>query len=768
MHDPIVDELPRLSNSVRLLVRIIPIIFELTEDSEFITKFFWENMLPNKQEGSSTIVWEPLPVADTTLPLGTTLVHAVMNALFVGEYTVTAEQIYSFGSKLAVSRAKAQALEEAKLKAQEAREQQQQNNGNNNEEEIQDPPEEIIPDEKNAVWPSLLWKSGVGAPDLTVYPVSATIIENRIDVLRLLIALCSGPLYISPKPQSPAQSKFLDAATSPTCPFAPTLFYCLINTILAYDPVGFGVPYASTLVKDKEAPLVALSIQLLLALLDYSPLIPMETTLEEDSENKTPNDNYDNNENTNTKEATQITMVPQFNQYRYLSGNHIQSAVDFEYLYLGITRLLSTVSNNEQSFLPGAYNPPVFTQELLVLLWKLLDDNIEFFNYVLTHCDITLIVGPILYLMWVGRNSITKVGLIHLCTFLCLLLSGERSFGVGLNRPFTVKPPPEFPLLEGSYADYLIIVLHKLVVDGSQKLASLYSCFLTIISNISPYIKNLSIGSAVRLVNLFELFAAPRFLYARPTNYGYVQQLLETFNNLIQYQYESNAVLVYSILRQHEVFENLNSGTVSGWRAKLALKSAKKKAVKTGAPVTLEVTASPNGITLTEGNTNTRTRGNTSEDNKDAAINALAEKHENHGISSSTPVSTTSTTTTAGNVNNSTPWVATDEWLDNIRKQLPLTPTLRLINYLVPLVEAYIQDNGGVVDDEAVVGFLKSSTVVGVLPVPHPILMRKYQPNEYTSLWFTTFLWSTIFLHLCKELPMFDAEAIKLFSITVV
>ncbi len=29
--------------------------------------------------------------------------------------------------------------------------------------------------------------------------------------------------------------------------------------------------------------------------------------------------------------------------------------------------------------------------------------------------------------------------------------------------------------------------------------------------------------------------------------------------------------------------------------------------------------------------------------------------------------------------------------------------------------------------------------------------MRKYQPNEYTGLWFTTFMWSTIFLHLCKE-----------------
>jgi hypothetical protein len=35
---------------------------------------------------------------------------------------------------------------------------------------------------------------------------------------------------------------------------------------------------------------------------------------------------------------------------------------------------------------------------------------------------------------------------------------------------------------------------------------------------------------------------------------------------------------------------------------------------------------------------------------------------------------------------------------------------------------------------------------VGLLPVPHPIVIRKYQANEYTSLWFTAFLWGVIFL----------------------
>lgn len=30
--------------------------------------------------------------------------------------------------------------------------------------------------------------------------------------------------------------------------------------------------------------------------------------------------------------------------------------------------------------------------------------------------------------------------------------------------------------------------------------------------------------------------------------------------------------------------------------------------------------------------------------------------------------------------------------------------------------------------------------------MPHPIVIRKYQANEYTSLWFTAFLWGVIFL----------------------
>jgi len=95
-------------------------------------------------------------------------------------------------------------------------------------------------------------------------------------------------------------------------------------------------------------------------------------------------------------------------------------------------------------------------------------------------------------------------------------------------------------------------------VNGSEKLSSLYHCFLTIIANVSPYCKTLSLVSSVKLVNLFELFCSPRcvmamcipelsrygkqflysnrFLCAAESNHLLVALLLEVLANIIQYQ----------------------------------------------------------------------------------------------------------------------------------------------------------------------------------------------------------------------------------------
>jgi hypothetical protein len=63
-----------------------------------------------------------------------------------------------------------------------------------------------------------------------------------------------------------------------------------------------------------------------------------------------------------------------------------------------------------------------------------------------------------------------------------------------------------------------------------------------------------------------------------------------------------------------------------------------------------------------------------------------------------------------------------------------------------------------------VVEFLQRTTLVGLLPVPHPIVIRKYQPNKYTSLWFSAFMWGVIFTH-NQELSLFDGKGVRLFIV---
>lgn len=54
------------------------------------------------------------------------------------------------------------------------------------------------------------------------------------------------------------------------------------------------------------------------------------------------------------------------------------------------------------------------------------------------------------------------MGLVHICTFILLRLSGNRQFCVTLNAPFNTKLPADLPLFHGSHIDLVVIVLHKL------------------------------------------------------------------------------------------------------------------------------------------------------------------------------------------------------------------------------------------------------------------------------------------------------------------
>ena len=108
----------------------------------------------------------------------------------------------------------------------------------------------------------------------------------------------------------------------------------------------------------------------------------------------------------------------------------------------------------------------------------------------------------------------------------------------------------------------------------------------------------------------------------------------------------------------------------------------------------------------------------------------------------------------------------TEAWLQAVKADLPLSTVLRLLKHLVPQVEDIAHKNVGV-DEKFVIDFLRSTTMVGLLPVPHPIVIRKYQPNRFTCLWFTAFQWGVIFMH-NQSVSLFDGKHVKLFIVQTV
>jgi hypothetical protein len=115
----------------------------------------------------------------------------------------------------------------------------------------------------------------------------------------------------------------------------------------------------------------------------------------------------------------------------------------------------------------------------------------------------------------------------------------------------------DIPVFSGTHADLLIISFHKLITSTNQRLQPLYDCLLTIIVNISPYLKTLCMVSSTKLLHLLDAFSTPTFLLANANNYYLVFFLLEILNNMIQYQFDGNANLIYTIIRKRQCFFQL-------------------------------------------------------------------------------------------------------------------------------------------------------------------------------------------------------------------
>lgn len=718
-------------NCVRLLTRILPYIFE---DPDW-RGFFWST-LPNQSEETEI----------ESSPLAQSLLNALCDLLFCPDFTV----------------------------------QSNRKSGPDN------------PEDMGSIDScEYIWESGVGFAHSP--PHNLLHDQHRTEIIKLFLTCFSETMYLPPIADAhTVPNQWIQYFTSTDNRHALPLFTSLLNIVCAYDPVGYGVPYNHLMFTDSREQLVEGALQVLCV------------TMENESSNH--NVSVDGTSGGTAMDAQSDTGGPDNLFVNYLSRIHREE--DFAFILRGITRLLNNPLT--QTYLPGSCKKIQFHQELLVLFWKMCDINKKFMFYVLKSSDVLDVLVPILYFLNDARADQSRVGLMHIGVFILLLLSGERNFGVRLNKPYSVRVPMDIPVFTGTHADFLIIVFHKIITTGHQRLQPLFDCLLTIIVNVSPYLKTLSMVASTKLLHLLEAFSTPWFLYASPTNHHLVFFLLEVFNNIIQYQFDGNCNLVYTIIRKRNVFHQLaNLPTEHATIAKALSKRGKKFVQLTpesgkdlptmeGAtpameaePGTLKTTlaATPRLDRMTEkaapdeghseltlkelatstGNINIQPPSeiqdpDSPEHNKPKAKASKSVPNSPPGsptgseMTAKPPLARTSSTSSSGGS-----WVATPEWVQSWKQKLPLQTIMRMLQVLVPQVEKICIDKG-LTDESEILKFLQHGTLVGLLPVPHPILIRKYQANSGTTMWFRTYLWGVIYLRNVDPPIWYDTN-VKLFEI---
>ena len=76
--------------------------------------------------------------------------------------------------------------------------------------------------------------------------------------------------------ESSAPNRWVEIFTSSDNRHALPLFTSLLNTVCAYKPSGFGVPYNHLLFTNQQEPLVEVALQILITSLDHDTPLPTD------------------------------------------------------------------------------------------------------------------------------------------------------------------------------------------------------------------------------------------------------------------------------------------------------------------------------------------------------------------------------------------------------------------------------------------------------------------------------------------------------------
>jgi len=110
-------------------------------------------------------------------------------------------------------------------------------------------------------------------------------------------------------------------------------------------------------------------------------------------------------------------------------------------------------------------------------------------------------------------------------------------------------------------------------------------------------------------------------------------------------------------------------------------------------------------------------------------------------------------------------FVPSQEWVASWQEGLPLDIIMLLISEILPKVRELQASSGQSQATGVIVDYLRTADVKAVLPVPPPIVPRRFQWSDASLVWLSSLIWGEIFVKGTSPLAIWNATNVRLFGV---
>ncbi|KAK4700481.1 hypothetical protein P7C70_g5768, partial [Phenoliferia sp. Uapishka_3] len=443
----------------------------------------------------------------------------------------------------------------------------------------------------------------------------------------------------------------------------------------------------------------------------------------------------------------------------YLSKLHRKS--DFDFILAGIFSVLQ--QSLSQPLLPvvgpatGQKGKSGWATETIIVLWRMIELNPKFLAHILdSEHDAGDLAVYLLTLCLEHKDDEAQLGLVRLCAFFLQRLSAEAKFGPKLNSPVRLKLGVLAKYaVPGTLGDFFIVSIHSLIFTTRAKLSSLYPAFVLAIANTSPYLKELSALASGRLNSLFLAFSAPSFLLMEEGNPRLAFYLLETYNHIIHYQLSDNPHLIYAIIRSHQRFSDLSNFTLASGVASVRRARLERKAALASPPLV----STPRRTSSQSARGDGKSEGEENAEGEVPSEKAMGKRRE-RSLSDATLMGVEASEASEGEVFvGKHGFVPTESWLRSaLMIRLSHSLPLDTIQIMLAELRTKVLELGPTPETNGpAIAFLRSASLVGLLPPPPPLRPRTFITTPQSLTWLASLVYGSIYLgslELLRDVPV--------------